>query len=50
MATYGRRFDPDSTSDVLLEDSFFSTGDDGVAVRRRNIHRVGPDSGPASGL
>jgi hypothetical protein len=26
-------FDPDSTSDVLLEDSFFSTGDDGVAIK-----------------
>ena len=26
-------FDPDSTSDVLIEDSFFSTGDDGVAIK-----------------
>lgn len=26
-------FDPDSTSDVVLEDSFFSTGDDGVAIK-----------------
>lgn len=26
-------FDPYSTSDVLIEDSFFSTGDDGVAIK-----------------
>eukprot|EP01052_Picozoa_sp_SAG31_P040222 SAG31_NODE_5775_length_2332_cov_1.669503_1_plen_240_part_00 len=26
-------FDPDSTSEVLIEDSFFSTGDDGVAIK-----------------
>ena len=26
-------FDPDSSSDVLIEDSFFSTGDDGVAIK-----------------
>ena len=26
-------FDPDSTTDVILRDSFFSTGDDGVAIK-----------------
>lgn len=26
-------FDPDSSRDIVLEDSFFSTGDDGVAIK-----------------
>jgi polygalacturonase len=26
-------FDPDSTSDVLLEDSFFHTDDDAIAIK-----------------
>ena len=44
-------FDPDSTSDVLLEDSFFSTGDDAVAIKAGwDCAGYGPDGAPSTNI
>jgi len=44
-------FDPDSTSDVLLEDSFFATGDDMVAIKAGwDCAGYGPQGAPSNNI